>query len=1854
MKLKAIIVSTLLLCCLSTIIMYAMTEETTTTSSIAAKAIQRGDTPQLIKALIGSMKEQMDVDEDKFPELIGEVERYAANCSDTASAAVLHSMVAEMYNHYYTSHRRKIDNRHDIAGYTPEDIREWTTGLFTQKIQEELAASLHESRLLRNTSARTFRAIMETGKDAPSLRPSLYDFLAFRALDIAPSAKLYQQVISHLNTLPDKKAAALTTLDYLKFLYADASSEKSRKEYAASLDSLLNIYADKDYSVEILDAKLSDGLYGFSFPGDTREMAACYEACSSAVARFPHYERIGLIANRLAEMQNPMLQVSTAATVYPGKMLTLKLSYRNIKQLTLRIYNSRMTPTETLSYSNENKAHARGELAREEKFTLNIPNTYTTADTTLTIATEGPGLYEYIVSSTGSNIKSSGLFQVSRLAGISRSLTGGKTEVLVTDYLSGKPITDATIEYYSGKSREMKSQGTVQTDKNGIAAFTHKDGRMAYRVSIPGDEQVMLTQVYSSEQQRAKQSEKPKLALFTDRELYRPGQTLRFKGIAYKAMTDSSQVLEDETFEVRLRDSGGNVVASQSCRTNRFGSFSGEFLLPETTLNGTFTLSSDYAGTRIRVEEYKRPTFRVDILPLKGEISFGDTATICGKVATFSGTPLQNGTVTYRITRQPWLLRGFSAGSRAYEQVSEGETSVSSDGSFSFSFIPQKDERKDYAYQAYLISVMLTDSNGETQEETSSVTVGESSIILTGNLPECAVRESVCMTISAKTLNSNETITTNGRYTIHQLNDKATSSEKEDDNNDSYETGRVMATGCFTSGKEIDPAVLRNLPSGRYRISFEAADSKGRLATGEQCFILYGLHDKKPPINTHVWLPNEKVCCQAGEEAEVTFGTSDKDAYVLYELFHDGICVSRERIVMSNENRLFRIPFKEDYGDGIVATFTFVKDGELHKAQTEIQRRQPDRKLTIVPTTFRNHLLPGGKETWTFRIQDADSAAVTAELLASMYDVSLDQILPGGAREWNLSPWRTIYLHAPTFSSGAGMGNRSSYDAGEPRFTDVPEYQYDQLNWQGVMEGSRQQQRFGQGLMLKSMAATAMPEAEGANTADNSNQPETQIRKDFSETAFFYPSLQTDNRGDVTLQFTLPESNTTWELQALAHTTDMKCGLLTREVVSSKPLMVSPNLPRFMREGDEVTISTQVINHSQATISGEVRLELFNAATNQPLGNLSQQPFMLSANSMTTASWTFHAPSVTGLVGCRIVAESESGCDGEQHLIPILSNQILITESTPIFLTDTTQQTIRLSATGNRHPHQTTIELTANPVWYAIQALPVLSQPTYDDVVSWFASYYSNTLANHIATANPRIQQVISQWKAEGETSATLYSNLEKNTELKNILLEETPWALAAKDETEQKRHLSLLFDTNRANEQRKTALRRLTELQTEEGGWSWFKGFPTSRSLTLYILKGMSQLSEMNAVTYTDEEKEMQVKALHYLDNQIQSDYEHLKKNDKKWRNSWPNASQMEYLFVRSSYDDTPDTEGVREAIRFYTTQAEKNWHKQSIHEKSETALLMYRCGKKNVANNILAWLRKTATTSTKQGMYWANNRREIGNYFTSPIETHCLLMSVFNALSPRTKETELMKQWLLNQKRTQQWESSPTTLNAIYALIQTGSDWVSEDNHCVVTVGNNSYTTADGETATGYIKVVMDESNTSSNTDTISFFKEGNAPAWGSVYQQFFENINEVTKQKGALSIEKKLFVEDGSGQKITPVESGKLRIGDKVIVRLTIRSDQEMDYVCVKDLRAGCFEPKSQISETKFRDGVVYYQSPTDVSENFFFNRLPKGTFVIEYPVYVSRSGEYTGGISNIQCLYAPEFVSHTEGSGVSVDN
>lgn len=1882
MKLRAFVVFALVVCGLTAIYALAGATRASGEQPDLAQAIRSQNTPELIRALIARLKAQQEKNDDTFPQWIQEVEAYTATCPDSASVALLHSMTAEMYQTYYNQNQWKINQRTPLEGYVPKDIREWTANLFENKVHQELAASLRPAPLLQQTPISRYAALLTLGKDSETLRPTLFDFLAFRAIDIQPSDAWYEALLAFRRTQPNPKALLIDELDYLQFTYA--SRPNGTAAYEAALDSLLARYADQPFSTEIQIARMNL-LEGQLYQGDEAWRDSIksdiYQLCRTAIARYPDYPRTNVLRNKLAQLEQPTLIVETGHNAYPGKEMSLHVKYVNTPEVTLQVYESLRTPETAWKRYYPKDKKLRGKLIAEKKYTLSLPNSYTEEDTTLQLPAPGLGLYEYVLTAPAKAVSVSGRFSVSRLAASTRSLAGGATEVFVADYESGKPSEAATVVYYRTNAQGNPVElGQVKTDREGLVTLPAGQKIEVIRPVRGDDRCALFTHVYPVGDYRPGQTDSVSLSLFTDRGLYRPGQTLFFKGIAYVKSLENPHTVSGRKVTVRLQDANGKEIARKNFTTNAFGSIHGEFTLPQQTLGGMFTLGAENASASIRVEEYKRPTFRITIPALKQEVSFGHPVTIEGKAETYSGVALQTGQVNWRIIRRPFWPRLYFPSGRE-EQVAEGTTTVNNRGEFTLSFTPEKPAHTGLnplsTYQSYEVIATLTDGKGETQEAHYTFQVGEAGVWLSLDVQPKMQKDSARAVVNAYTLNG-EKATLSGTYTISGKTDSL-----------------YRRTGTFTSGEPIDPALFRTLPSGAYLLKVEAADTRGRKVSAEGEFIVYSPDDKRPPVFSHTWLIPEKTECLPGEEAEFIFGTSDKDAYILYEIYRSNrqgsgwvtasVPVSRKMIRMSDENRRFREPFTAADGEGIVVSFTFVKAGQLYVTQVPIYRRQPDRKLTIRTETFRDRLQPGSRETWKFRILKADSAAAQAEVLAGMYDLSLDQLMPF---RWSFNPTVTLYLQAPRFTAGTAFLTQYEQESADLKYRKVPSYQYDRLDWQGLLQGSWRlngQMILAESAVLRKSAGNApvsvllTADEAPAGMAENpvtvvseteesgekiapavrpDNLPRPVIRENFAETAFFYPVLVTDSTGSVAFSFTLPESNTTWKLQLLAQTRELDYGYWSGTAVASKPFMVLPNLPRFLRQGDQVTIATQVINQTGALAEGRARLELFDPANDQPVVCLtkSQKPFTLQADSTLTLSWTITVPSGISLVGCRIVAESDRGSDGEQQLIPVLSDELFLTESTPFYLTQPGETAIRVPRPAGSRPFRLTLELSANPVWYAVQALPTLTQPEHDDILSWFAAYYSNTLAAAIVRDHPRIRQVIAQWTAQGGNASTLLSNLEKNAELKAILLEETPWVLAATTETEQKQRLSLLFDSNRAESLRTAALGQLLQQQTPEGGWSWFKGFPASRAITLAILKGMAQLTELNAIEYGQEEREMQIKALNFLDNRIQADYEALQKQKPAPKKPYVSPEQIDYLFVRSTYRDIPEKGDAREAIRYYTALAQNTWSDQSLYGKGEIALLMHRNGQKQVAADILAWLRKTATYAPEKGMYWANNRPG-SDYFISPIDTHCLLMSVFATLAPDTATADRLKQWLLNQKQTQGWESVPATANAIYALLLTGSDWLSHPDTCTVEWGKQTFSTAEGEAGTGYIRRVVDQPQITPAYERLAIRKEGKAPAWGAVYTQYFQPIAKVTASKGeALNVEKKLFIETNGpdGPRLMPLAPGSpLRVGDKVTVRLVVRADREMDYVYLKDLRAGCFEPATQLSQSEYRDGVWYYRSPEDVSENFFFNRLPAGTFVLEYPVYVTREGDYAGGVSTLQCVYAPEFVSHTEGYRIRVE-
>lgn len=1894
MNMKTRTLSFIIICILCSItagIFYVNADRPSAIDSAIKKAVREQNDLRLIKSLFDYMHDELEKDSESLPEIIRNIESYVEKCNDKTSKAVLHSAIAELYQQYYDNNRWKIDQRSKLEGFIPSDIREWTSNIFQLKIEEELTNSLLPAAVLQQTPVSKFDTLLVKGEQR-ELQPTLYDYLLHQAIILNPQKKWYDQLLSFRRSQPDKNALLISELDYLNFIH---SSSIDKKQHEASLDSLFNIYKGNPYAAEIIINKIDliNRDY-YNVPKEKRDSvnALLYNLYTDAIKNYGSYFRINIIKNRLAQFEQPNLNTSSEHNIYPGENFTIKLNYKNVPKIKIKLYRSDFEYF--LNTSSEEKNSFRSSPIKEYAFDLPTNNSYSYNDTTIKIPMKLLGLYRFAIETPDSGICSKGLFSVSKLASVLRD-NEHEQEVLVTDFKSGKPQKNVTVAYYTynNKKRKYLLAGKCETNFEGLATLPQGKNYMI-RTIFKDDSLALPSSLYYYNRNSIK-SDNITVSLFTDRKIYRPGQTIFFKGIAYNNNIDNPQVIADKDFTVTLRDANHKEVKQLKLKTDQYGAFYGEFVLPKQTLNGIFTLSSEREQVSIRVEEYKRPTFRLEFTPIKDEVYFGKALTIQGNARMYSGMPIQKEWVEWTIRKEPFWLRSYIPNpyNQSTEQVASGRSAVDSEGNFNISFTPEREfsPANTNVFQSYTVSATLTDSKGETQETSYRFSVGDAGIVLVPSVCAIMDKDSASAKISAMTINR-KNVPVSGSYTIYTLEEKKKNNEKTV-RPEKFQEKDIVSTGLFSDEKQLVPEDFKYLPSGRYRILWKAADRNGKEVTAKSDFILYTQKDKCPPVFSPTWNINLKTECLPEENAEFIFGTSFKNVYALYEIF-DASYKLRERrwIKLDNSCKRFEVPFKEIYGKGMVATFTFVKDGKLFSKAFHIYRKQPDKTILIHPQTFRDFLMPGNMEQWKFHITKSDSSLINAQVLASMYDASLDQIQPF---RWSNLSIGTFYMTSPFFNEGGTFNESSTYDAKSISWQEEKAFEYDYPIWRkmlhelprfymeshlltrtaGVKVGNTTLYSTAKKAVAtpaaaaqndvlneESVVSTASDEGSGLfgsqDVAEELQQQEStapSIRQNFSETAFFYPVLTTNNEGDIVFNFNMPESNTTWKLQLLAHSENLFSGYFTKEVVTSKPFMVQLNIPRFIRQKDKMSISAQLINLSETAKKGNVKIEFFNPEDNsliQWTGKNSEQPFSLEANETGTVNWEFFVPEESyALVGCRVFAETEDGSDGEQHLIPVLSNDLYITESTPFVLYDNDEFKLTLPEAEGKY----TIEICDNPIWYAIQALPTLETPQSDNIISWFASYYCNALSYNLVKTQPSIRQLIQKWSATaGDVSTGLLSKLEQNSDLKNILLEETPWITEAQNETERIQRLSLLFDENRAAQSRENALQQLQEQQNIDGGWAWFKGMPTSRSMTISILDGMAKLIELNAIQYNQREKEMQIRALNYLDKAIIADFERDQKNNPKQDKILPTSEQIYYLYVRSAYRDIPET-NAREAIKFYTAQAMKSWNKYALFERAAIARLAFRNGDKKTAEEIVKWFKKTATTKKEKGMFWANNRRN-NNWYNSPITTHVLIMNAFNEIAPDKELTDLQKTWLLSQKQVQNWNSVPATVDAIYALLCTGTDWNLSTNSSTVLWDGEKMEQDPSSLNNELTKRITKEIKKDNKKHTITIQREGDNPLWGAVYKQYSAPISEIQKAKTeALHIEKKLFFETNNGKErlLTPIKEGQtLHEGDKIVTRLTIRCDRDMDYVYLKDLRPGCMESETQISRQTYRDGVFYYISPKDASENIYFDRLPKGTFVIEYTSLANRKGIYAGGICTIQCLYAPEFISHTESHAILI--
>ena len=1507
-------------------------------------------------------------------------------------------------------------------------------------------------------------------------------------------------------------------------------------------------------------------------------------------------------------------------------------------------------------------------LQREEHFSLKPTTDYLNVDTTLTIQAPQAGIYFLKAVPDGKKGVSDGtLMNVTALKTIYRPLPDGTLELVVVDAVSGQPVSEAEVTIYTEKGGGYSPQQTYQADKQGTLKLDFlNSNKYWYNAHTAADNAMPILNLWKNDYYYKESKRKEVLQLFTDRSIYRPGQTVYVSGLAYEMEKDSTRVLADKKYTVSLYDANNNETGKVEVRTNGFGSFSGQFVLPSPCLTGYFSLRVADTSVSFKVEEYKRPTFDVTFEPVKVEYQVGDSIEVVGMAKTFAGAPVQNARVHYNISRSyAWFWRFMGRGSARWE----GEAMTDADGKFSVPvhFEIDSDRRESPLwYYTYNIQADVTDGAGETQQANLSLPLGSTSMVLNmDNLPDNLVKEKK-LEIKLTAMNlSGEPVDTPVTYQVVEMEKQKDGQEKE---------GRKILTGTVEANKSFVPEAIYALPSGNYRLKLSAKDTQGRECTAFKNFLLFSLNDKRPPFVITDWFYQDGLEFDAASPATIYIGSSEKNVYLLYDVFAGNKRLESKRIQLSDSVISFRFPYKKEYGDGILVSMAFVKDGRLYSHNAQIMKPAPEKKLQLKWTTFRDKLRPGQEEEWKLTVLYPDGRPAEAEMLATMYDASLDKIYSAHKLDfgvdfhyvvpltyWNTSYMRNAYLYVdfplkrlravPLEYSELIIPSTGRMEAvvvgygGSPRAALTGSLK---IRGRSAANAVMKQEAVTDMVLQEEMVETSAQEnAEMDSSEELAETGDIQIRENFAETAFFYPQLRTNETGEISISFVLPESLTRWKFMGLAHTRNVDYGKIEATATASKEFMLQPNMPRFVRVGDKANIAASLMNLSDKGVKGTVCMELFNPETEKVFYS-QKQKFDVKGGETGHVNFTFEVSDKYTVMACRMVADGDTFSDGEQRYIPVLTDKQWVTETVPLNVNGEGAHTFSLENLFNKHSktaseQRLTVEFTAHPAWYAVQALPVVAHPQNEDALSWATAYYAHSLAAYIVKENPRIKQVFDSWKAQGGTKETFMSNLQKNQELKNILLAETPWLAEATNEAEQKQRIATLFDLNTMNSQLAVSVEKLGELQNADGAWSWYKGMQGSRYVTTQV---MEMLVRLNALTHQDADSRMQPmiqKGFEYLGKQAAEEYKSMKEAEKKGAvGIRPSEQVLRYLYICALDGKAPVDEKVN---RYFIDKLSGEGKELTIYEKALGAIILQQAGKVAEAKLFMQSLMEYSVVTDEMGRYFDTPKARY-SWFSYKIPTEVAAMEAIQRITKDTKAIDEMKRWLLKQKQTQTWETPIATADAVYALMATGaSDLLANTGGVEITLGKEVIRTP-ADDAIGYIKKTV--SGDVMNIKKVSVDKEGTGMGWGAVYAQYLESMDQISGQGNGLSVSRQLYKGDEALN-----ESAPLKVGDKITVRLTVKADRDMDFVQIKDDRAACMEPLQAVSGFRWSNGLGYYQATKDASTQFFIDQMRKGTYVIEYQVYVNRTGEYQAGIATVQSAYAPEFGGHTGGYRVMVE-
>lgn len=1724
---------------------------------IYAKAKQERNVPQMMKAYLTMMTYRGNITPDSIPVDIKGLEEWAeASSTQVQDRAVLYSI---------------------LGGICIRDDFE--------KGNRYLHLSLKDSLKLVDYPAEKLVPMVISGETSQLyFDNNLYDLLARRAIELwnqnlwnaqqentrKTISQTYHSLLHIYKVKGMRSAWLLTALD----AYPQAD-EKQLREW-------MQEYGDLDVCAEVY-LRLTRWMLRDNNPSE--RLALLREG----IKRYPQYNRINALKNEEREILSPRLSLSTEY-VYPGELISMRVNHRNLKGFSLSIYRINL-PAESylLSEVNMETISRYGTFLRREHFDVPPTPDYRERTDTISLIIPEAGIY-YMVTEPDGYPKERRGFQlnVSSLLLIGRGLPGDRQELVTLDKRSGHPVPGAIVGIYKRDGNGFDKIISYKSNAEGVVLLKDAGDRNVFTQAYTWDDEAMPIhwRRFTKVRERLNARKEEQVRMFTDRSIYRPGQKVYYSGIAYSQLKDDMKTEEGVAYTIVLKDANYQEVAKQEVKTDAFGTFHGTFDLPKTGKLGVYHIETKRGSVSFRVEEYKRPTFEVTFDTVRTSYQAGDSMLVTGIARTFAGAPVQGAKVNYRVVRMEnafWRMRGPET-----NRVT-GETVTDAEGRFKVPvhFLPIEEGGRSWFY-TYEVVADVTNVAGETQESTLNLPLGSSTlrVSVSGLDNETLVKEQpkefTVSVVNLKGVPVNAEV--EGKiYTLLEDN----------------KLGDCVWKGKLLVNRPMIPEGLYALPSGRYQLQVTVKDEAGHESGYKAEFVLFSLNDKRLPYPTEIW------CYQVSDEANGTttvyFGSKEKDVCLLFDAYTENGQVENKRIHFSDSLLAFRYTYKEEYGTGLRLSFAFAKNGEVYARYFELPKPKPDKRLLLKWTTFRDKLLPGSRETWTLSVLRPNGTPVDAQLLATMYDASLDKL---SSHEWHMSLEFGRFI--PEYYWNANQASRIYWGIPFPMKTlKVQPLSYSMLEVPSVvssgMNGLRMYKANSAARIEMKYAPPVMADMTLAEEIleDGSVLEETdkiQLRTDFAETAFFYPQLRTDANGEVNIEFTLPESLTEWKFIGLAHTRDMDYGMIAAKTVASKEFMLQPNMPRFVRVGDNVNVAASLINLTDKEVKGVTRMELFVPETEKVVW-VQKQPFMVKAGETGMVSFSFDVSDKYESLAVRMVADGDTFSDGEQRYLPVLSNKQKLTESVLLDVNGAGSYTFSLKALFNHHSKTVTrpkmwVEFTGNPLWYAVQALKTVSNPENDNALSWASAYYANALLNHLAKAEPRIADSL---KVDGMEARLSEAEL------------------------------------------------KLKDLQLEDGSWSWYKGMSGSLYMTTSITELLARLQQMIGVPLQGDVLKMYRNAAAYLYKQVEAEVKRIDDAQKKGTVVvLPSETTLLYLYMHALDKTLPMLQDVQRKLVTWMT---KHPDAFTIYGKALSAIILQEGGKKTEAKEFLESLMQYSVMTETMGRYFDTPKAHY-SWFSYKIPTQVAAIEAVRRVANEEKTQEEMKRWLLKQKQAQAWETPVATTDAVYALLTTGKDWLANTGDTQIKVGKQIINTPK-EDALGYVKEEV--TGNVLNVKKVVVSKESAGMGWGAVYAEFEEDVDKVFAQGKALKVQRTLLKD---GQPLS--EGATLQVGDKLTIRLTINADRDMDFVQVKDERAACLEPVEALSGYRWNQRIGYYQETKDTSTIFYLDQLRKGTYNLEYEVYATSSGRYSQGIPVVQSVYAPEFIGHGSSSVIVISS